>query len=169
MLVSIDPGLRSCGVAIWRKTQLYHAAHVKSLGREEEVAEQWLLMADTLWNHVIETSRKVGARTEDRVTIAIEKPQVYARSRSKGDPNDLINLAGVVGAITELLGRSFDAKVVAYLPAEHKGNVPKEVTADRMFQRLTDMEKGRLVLPAKSLQHNVFDAVWIGLYHLGRA
>jgi len=97
--------------------------------------------------------------------LVIEIPQVYVRARSKGDPNDLIMLAGLVGAFVYCFGNA--SKL--YRPAEWKGQVTKEITEQRARKRLSPDELSRIELPsAKGLHHNVWDAVGLGLHHLGR-
>jgi hypothetical protein len=99
--------------------------------------------------------------------LAIELPQVYVRSRSKGDPNDLISLARLVGAFEYFFDGRFGSTI--YKPAQWKGQTPKDVTEARAKKRLTEAEITRIVLPpAKSLRHNVWDGIGLGLHHLNR-
>lgn len=100
--------------------------------------------------------------------VVIELPQVYARSKSKGDPNDLILLAAVCGAIA---ARCMHAKVTCYRPRQWAGNVPKTTTGDpwksprgqRIWSRLSASERA-----ATSNDHDSTDSVGIGLFRLGR-
>lgn len=100
---------------------------------------------------------------QDRSELAIELPQVYVASRSKGDPNDLINLATLVG----YLCASFKTFSL-YRPHAWKGQVPKIVMQARIMKRLDDREKANVDLVPISTSHNTVDAVGIGLHHLGR-
>lgn len=95
--------------------------------------------------------------------LVIEVPQVYPGGRGKGNPNDLIDLSCVAGGVMALAG----GRVTYYLPAQWKGQVPKEICHARMFEALTDVEKTAIKLcrPA-GLMHNVYDAVALGLAHL---
>jgi hypothetical protein len=81
---------------------------------------------------------------------------------------DLISLAIFVGsAATRLL--SLGLQPVFYEPSAWKGSVPKDVMIERIKRRLSPEEHARVDLPrAKSLHHNIWDAVGIGLYHLKR-
>lgn len=98
-------------------------------------------------------------------SAVLEIPQVYVRNRSKGDPNDLIMLAGLVGAFAYRFAEGH----VLYKPAEWKGQVKKEITEMRARKRLSPEELARVQLPsAKSLAHNVWDGVALGLFHFGR-
>jgi hypothetical protein len=95
--------------------------------------------------------------------LVIEVPQVYTRARSKGDPNDLIDLACVVGAI---MGVHNWRQVFVYRPAQWKGQQPKEVTTRNAQNDLRPEELTRVTHCAASLMHNVWDAVALGLAHL---
>jgi hypothetical protein len=131
----------------------------------------WLVRGDG-WR---DTAQKVHYRLQcnfldpllDHTTIAIEKPQVYTQSKLKGDPNDLITLALMAGATCAVLGKK--TQVAEYLPRQWKGQVPKEIMANRIAGKLSQTEHGVIEMPrAKSYRHNVWDAVGIGLHHLKR-
>jgi hypothetical protein len=97
--------------------------------------------------------------------LVIEKPQVY--QSMKVDPGDLIDLAIVVGRIIGLSGR----EVTLYKPSQWKGQTPKAIHHERIKKLLSADELSRVVLPKakKTLGHNVWDAIGLGLFHLGRA
>jgi hypothetical protein len=84
-----------------------------------------------------------------------EKPQVYPHSKR---PSDLIDLAVAAGRMTSLLRTT-------YILPRQWSTVPKEVRHARMWQLLSEAELQVLegVDCAKSLRHNVYDAVCIGL------
>lgn len=91
-LLSVDPGVRACGCALWDTDgRLLDGWLVKNPCDERFPSEGqlWKDMALAVWASVHPIPHD----------LAIEYPQVYARSKSKGDPNDLISVAGVVGAI----------------------------------------------------------------------
>jgi hypothetical protein len=99
------------------------------------------------------------------VPLVIEKPQVYQGRAQKGDPNDLITLAVEVGRISSLY-----PSVDFVLPRQWKGTIKKEMMLKRILKTMTDDELlllKNLKLP-KSKEHNVVDAVGIGLWRLGR-
>jgi len=96
--------------------------------------------------------------------MAIELPQVYVRSRSKGDPNDLILLAGLVGALTHW----FHGMTFMYHPHAWKGTVPKEIMTARILKRLSEEEQSKIEKSPKSLIHNVYDSCGLGMHHLKR-
>jgi len=152
MIFSIDPGVNTVGVAVWDGAELSRAFLVRT-----EHEQAW-------WSVVWQTVVALRCYPISDSVLVIEKPQIYVRSRSKGDPNDLIDLALVGGAIA---GATRPAEVVLYRPAEWKGQVPKPVMIERIKRSLSESERERVEIPkVRSLEHNVWDAVGIGLFHL---
>jgi hypothetical protein len=136
-LIAIDPGVHRCGWALFVAGKLVDCAYIPTKDIE------------------------VSGRT------IIELPQIYRSSKSKGDPNDLIDIALVVGALLERSGGH--AELV--LPRKWKGTVPKKVMLKRIVSKLSEAEK-RVLSNAygatKSTLHNVTDSVGIGLWALKR-
>lgn len=155
LLLAIDPGVRGCGVALFRGGVLEQAVYLEGHTNAQR-AGAWLAMVAA----VVEF---VGMRAVYQ--LATELPQVYVTQRAKGDPNDLIQLAAVVGGLSQAF-RQVEQKV--YLPAEWKGQVPKEIVHTRALGRLAPEEQGRISCRKKTMLHNVLDAVSIGLKFLGR-
>lgn len=146
-VIAIDPGAKNLGVAFFKDDILWRA---------------WLCPTADL--HMLTNLRSH--------VIVIEKPQIYPKQ--KGDPNDLIDLAIIAGRIAESC-RPFVGEdgptiphVVYYKPAVWKGQTPKEIHHERIKKHLE--RQGVLscveIPRAKSLAHNVWDAVGLGLYHL---
>ncbi len=81
ILLSIDPGVHSSGIAFWRDGALAQVDFLAPPG------------------HVLE-----GPAIDK---LVIELPQVYQGRAQKGDPNDLIDLAFEVGRITKGLDLPF--------------------------------------------------------------
>jgi hypothetical protein len=102
--------------------------------------------------------------------VVLEWPQVYRTGRGKGDPNDLLALAGVDSAIAALLLRQLGEVSVDYvLPQAWKGTLDGDVLVRRVQERVTPEERARVWLPsAESLHHNVWDAVGLALWSVGR-
>lgn len=103
--------------------------------------------------------------------IVVEFPQVYTSDKSKGDPNDLLPLAAICGALGALL----DVPYCAYLPAQWTAQIPKAETqksrfdsprATRICSRLDHRE---LIVYKKAQTHDEIDAIGLGLHHTGRS
>lgn len=146
MILAIDPGAKSFGYAYFDEGngQLADAGYVETpipLNDEARSAIYW-----------------------DPITVmVIEKPQVYRGSKLRGDPNDLISVALMAGAVA---GAS-PGEVKFYRPSEWKGQVPKEIHNKRTLEKISDLEKKLVAWPKrKTLHHNVIDAISLGLYQL---
>ncbi len=155
LMVAIDPGMRGCGVALFRDGLLEQGTYVAGHDNAQRSAA-WLAMVGAVRDFI-------GARRVSH--LVVELPQVYIQAKSKGDPNDLIQLAAIVGGLCVVFE---GAPQKIYLPAEWKGQVPKEIVHARAMQRLSDDEQGRISCRKKALMHNAKDAVAIGLKFLGR-
>lgn len=140
-LFSFDPGVHQVACAEWSGDELRHVT---------------LLTFET----VFELTKFREANLFDAARVVIECPQVYARG--KGDPNDLIDLARVVGALETL---SRDCVVVR--PRTWKGTLPKKIHHERVLKELTTEERAVLGTK-KKIDHNILDAVGLGLWALKR-
>ncbi len=99
--------------------------------------------------------------------LVIELPQVYQHGRSKGDPNDLIRVAFYAGAVAGALGYFgglLTGKLLTPTPGDWKGQVPKAIHHERIRRVLSTKELGLV----SRVDHNVMDAVGLGLWALGR-
>lgn len=171
MLLSIDPGRRGCGAAVWRSGRLVAAAYVANSEREDDgpLACRAMAAAVKEWCSVVAP----GVIDE----LMLEWPTLYGGRASKGDQGvdarDLFTLAGVDSSIATAFAL---AKVYSCVPHDWKGSVRKPKKVDdpyaietRAIQRLDDDERARVVWPAnKRLRWDVADGLGIGLHKLGR-
>ena len=139
-LIAIDPGNTTGWATFSPVTGLLHYAGTTSV-------EAWLAEDDRPYS-----------------TLIIEIPQVYRAGQSVGDPNDLIKVAVNAGQWIERFSRR-GATVRKVLPKDWKGQVSKEIHNRRVLALLTADEKTR-ILP--SHDHNMVDAIGLGLFHLKR-
>lgn len=148
-LISIDPGIRHCGIAVWQDYKLINAQLIK--GSKAKIPQCFQDMVKSLEPHL----KKLDL-------LIIEYPKIYSQRRlQKGDPKDLLNLAALCGAISSKF------KNVTYLePKIWKGQTKKHVTEYRVKKHLSKEELNNIKLPCKYLQHNVYDAVGIGLWYI---
>lgn len=159
-LVSLDPGIRGCGVAFFQDDTLVSAAYVKNTyaasGNGPRECAAMALAVARWW-----------AVDEDPGVLAFEWPQVYRAGKLKGDPNDLLPLVHLAGV---LVGLWRGTVPTAYRPHDWKQTMTKEVCRKRIEARLTPSEHRAVEKTecAPSLMHNVWDAVGIGMHHLGR-
>lgn len=97
------------------------------------------------------------------MSVLIECPQVYTHG-PQAAPGDLIDLAMIVGRLTQTFISMGHSVVGVVLPRDWKGQVPKATHHARMTEALTDSEVSLL----SRVDHNVRDAVCLGLWFLGR-
>jgi hypothetical protein len=140
-VLGIDPGLRATGVAIWDGKRMV-AKTIRPKGRDLQGRIQQLL------NRMPLIAVKVAV---------IEKPQVYQGALQKGDPNDLIDLAILVGAV---YGQLLADHVLLPTPAQWKGQAPKPVHHERIRKRVPGL--GRC-------SKDALDAVGLCLYGVDHA
>ncbi|QSQ17199.1 hypothetical protein [Myxococcus landrumensis] len=171
LLVALDPGLRECGVALFDldSGELLAAGMPTNPERKARGLPAWARMADGVTGFVSTFLEPLRAESRGvSITVASECPQVYTAGKSKGDPNDLIELAGVVGRVAGALGATSER---SYWPREWKGTLDGDVMVERIKARIDERPHEHLCvrLPrAKDKHHNVWDAVGIGLHVTGR-
>jgi hypothetical protein len=170
-LLAVDPSIESTGVALFRDGRLIAAARIHPRTSDGMThAQRALAMADAVIGWTIGAKGKIS-------TVAHEWPQIYTGSKSRANPNNLVAMAVVDGAIDCALafiaaqrGEQLDLR--SFLPAEWAGQLPKDTRKGaywksprgvRIWSRLDDAE--RAVAPD---QHDAGDAIGIGLHALGR-
>jgi hypothetical protein len=158
LLISCDPGLRVLGLAVFYKGDLVHAELVKNPVLKARGPEAWWGMATAA-----RLKLKDGWLAPDMYVV--EVPQVYRFGGASTDPDDLIQLAGIGGAVGSII-KPTSAR--GYYPRQWKGQVPKEIMIKRIETKLASQEVAAIVKCPPSLRHNVVDAIGIGLFHLGR-
>lgn len=169
-LLALDPSVNSAGVALFRRGKLAAGRCIKRRDGGATDGERWMRMA-------LEIFSWLGTVHAYPVVYAFERPQIYDPTKSLGDPNDLIGLSGVAGFLGGMLTLSCVARqvcleVASPLPSEWVGQLPKERTGDpwasprgaRIASRISSDERMKLTKP----NHDVLDAVGIGLWALGR-
>lgn len=150
-LVAIDPGLRHCGVALF----VVHEAPRAALVRNSELEARGPLTHLRMAEAVSKQLRAWGVPFAS-MRLAIEFPRIYPQSdQQKGDLNDIVELGGVVSAIVSWLAVE-DVQVL--YPQDWKAQVPKKLMTERIKKRAAW---------CASKDHNVLDAVGIGLFALG--
>ncbi len=141
--LSIDPGLRHTGWALWEGDRLVSCG----LSRARSMA-----LTERVWEH----RANIPLASEQR---CCERMQARY-GNAKGDVQDLIDLNLLAGA----LGNEW------ITVREWKGSMPRAVEQRRTFQTLSEQEWALLPVlkTPNSVGHDVWSAVGIGLYVLGR-
>ncbi len=155
MIVSIDPGTKCAGYAVFAESDTESKPVMIRCGVFR--GDDWI---DTA-NHTPEFSEL----DKENLKLIIEDPRIYPVTNVR--PNDLMKLANSVGAIVAKVNAKFTKLVT---PSRWKKSIPKTIHQKRILRCLSPEEKQILdnCLCPKSLQHNVVDAIGIGLWHVGR-
>ena len=157
LTLSIDPGVKNA-CAVWYEARLVTAQLCAGLGGQVHTSLEGI-------EPVVMLARSFGLFD----SVVIEKPVVYDTAHRKGDQQDLIGLAIVVGALTSALA-PYAKSILHVTPAQWKGQTPKKVTEQRARKALTEDELAVVELPrGKKGQTDVWDAIGIGLHHLQMA
>lgn len=162
-LVALDPSIRAAGLALFVDGRLKQAVAINSSSSgtpAQKAAAIGRLLVDQI-------ERWLGM-SMCGAELATEWPQVYRATKSPGDPNDLIGMAGVVGYV---IGAAAPRAARAFLPGEWcklpKSRSHKEaftsVRGLRIMSRLDELERS-----AVPRSHDAVDAVGIGLHALER-
>lgn len=167
-LLAVDPGLNAPAVALFQDAKLVRAEPIKV-----PRALSKLDLIDRCRQVAILISNWYAAQPGDfrprlPLQLAVERPQIYRGTKSKGDPNDLPPMVGIDVGLAVLL----DCPVTSYLPRDWVGGTSKAETGDpwksprgaRVWDRLSEGERGAVV----GVTHDVVDAIGIGLHFLGR-
>jgi hypothetical protein len=177
-LLALDPSINSSGVALFRDGALVACGRITDPHPSDGIGARALAMAE-LVRDWFSDENDLGANwrvfNPSRVTLVVEWQQVYRAGRSKGDPNDLLGMGFVSGAVAGLLQ---PAAVLAYKPDEWC-KLPKYLDRTtkrirhrdafvtprglRIMSRLSDAE--RELVPQ---YHDAVDAAGLGLHALGR-
>ncbi len=159
--VSIDAGLRGCGVGVFTGSELTRALYVPNPERTARGTKAWRAMAMA----VVAALTLSGALG----TLVVERMETYGPRHQKGSQADLHELTGVTGALAYALPAVTN---VDYLPKQWKGQVPKEIHHERARRVLSELEgqllAQRLASIPTSYRHNAMDAVALALFAAGR-
>lgn len=160
-VLCVDPGLRLCGVALFdsRGTLVRAGLVTSKLPSKTHIrgAQAWKASAD-------EVRAWVGGCPLAKVIV--EEQRIDGRTPNA---DDMLQVNGVAGACTELFP---GAPVQGYWPETWKGSLPKADCTARIIDRINEdpVEGARVERTGvqESLQHNIYDAVGLGLFHWNR-
>lgn len=161
-VLAIDPGKHHAGCAVFVEGRLFSARTIKSSSKNAALSCREIGS---------EVKRDVSGITLDKVTC--ELPNVRARQRQKGDPNDLLYLMLTNGAVlSRVVAEAYELVEVN----RWKGSVPKEVMKGRITgdwgntpaPNPPKLDPDELRVLGHRPSHNTIDAVGIGLWTLRR-
>ena len=172
-LITVDPSLNAPGVAVFRnRTLMASAVLPQKHPTTMDIGQRCAAVAASILVYLDDKVSKPR-------TLAIEWPQIYTAVKSKGDPNDLLGVAGVGIAIASMLsqacyqdGRGWCLEIRSISPGTWSGQLPKFTEARRVLEsprthrilsRLSEAEK-----QVAALKHDALDAIGLGLFVLDR-
>ena len=172
-LLAFDPSVQRAGLALFRGGELIQVTQMSFVptfdGESEGARVVRCAMEVIYW---------LAAQKAAPSRLAVEWPQIYRTAKSKGDPNKLLPLAGLCGALAGMLraiqdGREETLQILSYKPSEWAGQVPKATKARKTMKspralRIQSRLNPRELRLWEGLGHDAIDAIGIGLYALGR-
>ena len=155
-LLSIDPGFRYFGFAVFTDSTLVHAG-LSETKQDQDPWEAWRGQPPSFLNiaYLLDDYEWV-----ERKAI-IEIPKIH---RDTPNTEAITKLSAACGAYTAILqAAGFDVEWVE--PRTWKGTTPKAVMFKRIIAKLSDEEYTSI---SKPKDHNVVDAIGIGLWKTKR-
>lgn len=156
IVVAVDPGLRACGVAVFLDGVLVRALAVPGgLGVRGPAAWRDLAERVRVSLHGVLHGAPPGL-------LVVETMKVY--TQGPGDPSDLIELAGVAGAVVGALPAGW--QVAGVSAATWNGQVPSKIRRARTRAWVEERGAlGRVDLDTTArFQQDVWSAIGIGRY-----
>lgn len=151
VIVTIDPGKRHCGVAVWdpaTKTLL-----------------QAYLCGPSKRSAPLSFLDQLPSVDPTLITGVVEMPQRYPKSPVKVE--ELIQLAASANAVVGRMGGKWTQARPGIWTRQWCQN--KEIRLERAWKRLTPEEQARVKMPrSKERQKDVLDALALGLWSLKR-
>lgn len=177
IVVGVDPAIRSPGWAVVFNGAVVAAGVVRVpaalKSTKLEIGERVRRVGELVADQVLDAAELVaGASSATISVVAYEWPQVYARDKRGGDPNDLLKLAGVGADVAARLSvRRQVGAVRSPTPREWSGGSKKATTGDPWASQRGAMVARRLSAAERARvpdSHDAIDAVAIALWALGR-
>lgn len=165
MILSVDPGLRGIGAALFAPDtgKLLYAAYLRNPETSGDGAKAWFALAD----HCYEVLKAKAKELQRPIDVYVVELMMRRYKDIRTDVNDLIQVAAAGAAV----GAALPVKAAYSYPASTwKGSVPKKIHNVRILNALSPEERAIYDAEptASSLKHNIVDAIGIGLYHLER-
>jgi len=150
VLCAIDPGKNACGVSLW-------SVKYNDFGVETKLT--WCGLVKEKSGDPLKLAAKIIQlkKTPEFFVYYAEDPQFYSLKRKPHE--DLKSLKRVLDHLEREGARPF----FKIKPVKWKGNLPKKIHHERILRLLTRPE-----IKMVPVDHNVRDAVALGLYALGR-
>ena len=166
-LLTIDPASHQTGVAYFVDGVLKYATVLRAVGdfKKKELidyTDEKVRRAASISKQMFDVCWSFRFQPRE-VEVIIEYPKVYPGNQ-EADPNDMIDIALVIGRLLEQLPEPL--KISFPFAYEWKGQTKKKMMTKHIKTRLT---AGEVAVMGKDVDnHNALDAVGIGLWKLRR-
>lgn len=139
IVIGVDPGLRSCGVAVLVGPSLVACAVVRSGERKARGGVAWSNMAQAVYDFVelVVAHSTAPAQLRDMPCVLAAERMVVRSTRRDVDSDDLLELAGVAGAVAGRLR----LPPMMMTPETWKPRAPKRIHHPRLLRTLTADEQ----------------------------
>jgi hypothetical protein len=173
-LVTLDPGLVSPAVAVWRRDRAgawilddVHRVHQRSSG--EDVLQRARIIARKLQGVALPLT---GAANAPSPVFVSEWPEARSAGRGKNSASQLMGMCAVAALVSTDYDRERCFTVgpsewALSTPKAESGNPVNEVRGSRIWGALSGDERAMVHL-RDGMQLDVFDAIGIGLVVTGR-
>lgn len=154
-ILSIDPSIRACGIAIFKDKQLIRYELIqpsKEYMNDAADVNAWYMRAFYVWVHLKELYQHYAKM--DKIKVVLEVPEYWNvagfAARESGSIFKLSFLCGMIYTLGD---------IQLYTPRQWKGQMNKLVVANRLSLHYTKID-------FKELDHNIADAIGIGRKYL---
>jgi len=155
MNIYVDPGKFHAALSLYKRKKLIGAALLRSSRRNPaEAALDLGQLARVFW--------KTRQPRSVLRTVKCEQPAIWLQGGFRGDPNDILYLMATNGAIIRALNANYNDYITTN---DWKGQTPKKIIEFRVRKRLSAEE---IDVIGEVTDHNIIDAVGIGLWDLKR-
>lgn len=165
-VLTVDPGLRCCGVAVWSPAgRLVRAGLAVNQVTKDRGPVAWAGMgkaAGSWWSGTLSDTSPYAPPA----LLLVERQVIqYGRTRN---PADILELAGAAGAVVGQVGGE---KVAGYFDIEWKGTIQGDAMTEMIRRRIqAEPSEHRNIEWSwhKALEHNILDAIGMGLFFFDR-
>lgn len=167
LMISVDPGVRRCGFAIFRGLNLEKAGYVDA---EKQPKNQFIRTAWELHTAIWDELGRVAGPFD----LFVE--EMHSRAAKKSAWKHLMEISRMTGAFMAYMDNDLGGDAGLVSPNIWTGRLSKPDHQKRTLLSLTDPESGIINSAIESAKGSgcsearseIIDAVGIGLYQLGR-
>lgn len=173
-ILRIDPAYSIKAAAGWAFFSNDGVLRYAGLVRRRDESQSAASFGLTLANAIRE---RIAVSHPGYTDIAVEGMRVYGHHQQKGDQNDLLRITEVGATALGHLASMFSTSCIDFIPApDWKFTVDPDVLTQRIKDRLAESPEAEVAVRnfmidaprTKSLWHNGYDAIGMGLHHFGR-